>query len=1294
MKDGAGALTLYADFYGWLDFSGVNTGSCVTMVYQGDQRVDCCSYGSLSLKPLPAGEYTVYFVKNWAPDKPAAADILAQTNVTVAADEITKVEAEVSDGSPAASGSVTGPAEAAPGEIYKVTGVLNEVSGKEFFLVFQTPRASIQSIVLNGSLAKLHSGSGAQVSVHSDDNPQVDWTLPMTFTVYVMQDATEAEPYQMLTVQAVCNYQDEYIGSVSTKYVPGLTLSAGAVVGNAGSGNMISPGSVPFYGTAPVGSTVYLYDNGALCAVAKEKDNGRYEGTAALQSTALGHTLRAELHKGNAADGEATASAEASFCCDPYGAVLTGITLNGRSLNLSGKPSSYVATPTMDYTYQATFDNPERLKDITATVNGMEVTGKVFFLVSTAGSPHMLPATTSDGGRTWTSSTAYFGAEYPTGVKVLYSSSHPDFSAEVDVEGGAVTVDGQSTVDNLGYTSDEMAEMLEALKNAGDEPFEVWSAKQPEPETLLSAADADEDGGALLGASAGSNGNNDMYAYVASILSKSLTAEERSAGMAVGVVNPSNAQTIQSDASKMTVISYVDEPTWSNEQHNVNMRMRELQAKNYKASETEDESGTKVFVFQRTLYYDDWHNPSPRPMDNAKGEPIGSVLCVTYIYVACGPGVPNPTQGGKWYRLQTAYLAPKAKSPIHTYPTEIPNSITGPSSYTPASEILRSSADDAQPLLGDASGNLGTYDAKYKNQGYWITTGWKNVKGKTWGDKAISVGTFGIGKKLQVLGKVPGKLKNIIKYGEYTLTYEGVGLASGSKIIGELWSQFFGAQSKDRKYDDLDTMFNRVTSNLNYYKRLKAWLEEHNNNGSGIATEDFRIEIKYCDDMIKRSNGILEDINKMGFVKQSAEIDDAYTEGLSDGLGKASFATGFLGEGGPEAGFAMDDYAFKANATNDNLQRDVHEEMCDFAVRYTDYASYDKQMKDFLVNKQVEWRKQFKDMPEVLQMPDWVEDDPLRPKDAVTEATHDPSGVVYEAVLSNPVQGATVTLYQRAGGGDALWDDSDGLGQSNPVVTGADGRYSWDVPVGEWFVTASAPGYAPGDSGADAAATVDHGGKKYLPVLPPQLDVNIPLTDDSAPTVENVSYSTEGILVTFSKYMVDTGDGSVLSAANYSVTTRDGNAEIQAVTAEEQGRAPANVDPLETSYTRSVFLALSRPVQPGEMLTLRVGGGMRSYAGTALAGEFTASGLAVPVVKLEGTMSGGVLTGYRAEGVPEGATLIAACYSGGRMLAAVQIAPVSESGEIAGLPADADAWKLFLLDGETGAPLCRAWSSK
>ena len=262
VKDGAGALTLYADFYGWLDFSGVNTGSCVTMVYQGDQRVDCCSYGSLSLKPLPAGEYTVYFVKNWVSGKPAAADILAQTNVTVAADEITKVEAEVSDGSPAASGSVTGPAEAAPGEIYKVTGVLNEVSGKEFFLVFQTPRASIQSIVLNGSLVNLHSGSGAQVSVHSDDNPQVDWTLPMTFTVYVMQDATEAEPYQMLTVQAVCNYQDEYIGSVSTKYVPGLTLSAGAVVGNAGSGKEIRPGSVPFYGTAPAGRTVYLYDNG------------------------------------------------------------------------------------------------------------------------------------------------------------------------------------------------------------------------------------------------------------------------------------------------------------------------------------------------------------------------------------------------------------------------------------------------------------------------------------------------------------------------------------------------------------------------------------------------------------------------------------------------------------------------------------------------------------------------------------------------------------------------------------------------------------------------------------------------------------------------------------------------------------------------------------------------------------------------------------------------------------------------------------------------------------------------
>ena len=48
---------------------------------------------------------------------------------------------------------------------------------------------------------------------------------------------------------------------------------------------------------------------------------------------------------------------------------------------------------------------------------------------------------------------------------------------------------------------------------------------------------------------------------------------------------------------------------------------------------------------------------------------------------------------------------------------------------------------------------------------------------------------------------------------------------------------------------------------------------------------------------------------------------------------------------------------------------------------------------------------------------------------------------------------------------------------------------------------------------------------KLLPVLPVQLDANIPLADNSAPVVEAVKYTTEGIYVTFSKYMTDTGGG-------------------------------------------------------------------------------------------------------------------------------------------------------------------------
>ena len=93
--------------------------------------------------------------------------------------------------------------------------------------------------------------------------------------------------------------------------------------------------------------------------------------------------------------------------------------------------------------------------------------------------------------------------------------------------------------------------------------------------------------------------------------------------------------------------------------------------------------------------------------------------------------------------------------------------------------------------------------------------------------------------------------------------------------------------------------------------------------------------------------------------------------------------------------------------------------------------------------------------------------------------------------------------------------------------------YRWDVPEeGEWFVTASKSGYISGSSQDDRAATVTHGDVNYLPVLPPQLNVNIPLISYKVPEVESATAKTDGVYIKFSKYM----DESKLTAANFTLS--------------------------------------------------------------------------------------------------------------------------------------------------------------
>ncbi|MBR4425687.1 MAG: hypothetical protein IKS66_07070, partial [Oscillospiraceae bacterium] len=241
---------------------------------------------------------------------------------------------------------------------------------------------------------------------------------------------------------------------------------------------------------------------------------------------------------------------------------------------------------------------------------------------------------------------------------------------------------------------------------------------------------------------------------------------------------------------------------------------------------------------------------------------------------------------------------------------------------------------------------------------------------------------------------------------------------------------------------------------------------------------------------------------------------------------------------------------------------------------------------------------------------------------------YDPSGVVYEGVIENPVEGAAVTLYyavdaagnpvpQELAGSAAALVPADEVRDLVPATatqtTDASGRYAWFVPEGLWSVAAEKAGYAPGSSDADAAATVgvslEEGYRRLLPVLPAQLDVNIPLVDRSAPVVEAERYTTDGVYVSYSKYM---DEGDVLSPSRYTLSVRsggDGEATPAEFTVEsvDWGHAPSNLDPDETTYTKTVLLRV-RDLAPGDLVHWSVDGAVRSYAGTALGGTFRSSG--------------------------------------------------------------------------------------
>ena len=142
----------------------------------------------------------------------------------------------------------------------------------------------------------------------------------------------------------------------------------------------------------------------------------------------------------------------------------------------------------------------------------------------------------------------------------------------------------------------------------------------------------------------------------------------------------------------------------------------------------------------------------------------------------------------------------------------------------------------------------------------------------------------------------------------------------------------------------------------------------------------------------------------------------------------------------------------------------------------------------------------------------------------------DPSGFVYEAVLSNRLPGVTATVYKKQQGDAVKWNAED-YSQENPLVTDNAGFYRWDVPMGEWQVKYEKEGYETCYS-------------EWMPVPPPQLDVNVGMKQTTPPTVKLMHGVESGVTIEMSKYMKPESFGIENVTVKKDGMTRQGHLEM------------------------------------------------------------------------------------------------------------------------------------------------------
>ena len=203
----------------------------------------------------------------------------------------------------------------------------------------------------------------------------------------------------------------------------------------------------------------------------------------------------------------------------------------------------------------------------------------------------------------------------------------------------------------------------------------------------------------------------------------------------------------------------------------------------------------------------------------------------------------------------------------------------------------------------------------------------------------------------------------------------------------------------------------------------------------------------------------------------------------------------------------------------------------------------------------------------------------------------DPSGYVYEGVFSNRLQGVTATCYYKETVEDMYGDlhdnivkwDAEEYAQENPLFTDENGYYRWDVPQGLWQVKFEKEGYETTYS-------------EWLPVPPPQLDINIPMKQNVQPLVKSARAFQDAVEFEFDKYMMPellTTENITVMVGKKAVT---GTIKLLDEEVSREGET-------ETFASKVRFNA-AKPFE-GKEVTLMVSNHVRSYAGIRMQDDFS-----------------------------------------------------------------------------------------